>query len=127
MTTHQDQANAIKKADQMLSLADLPTYTELHYGKMALEAGAMPMTREEWMATRRAPCPAPKPRRRPGSNPPPPSDMKRPAPPPPPPPREVGFFGETRASIRAREDYQVFMDGYRTGFQSAMEIAVSKK
>lgn len=62
-----------------------------------------------------------------GSNPPPPVGMKRAPPPPSPPLRKVGFFGETRDSIRAREDYQVFMAGYRAGVQFAMEMAESKK
>ena len=37
----QDQTNAIHEADLILRLANLPTYTELHYGKMAVEAELM--------------------------------------------------------------------------------------
>lgn len=59
--------------------------------------------------------------RRPGSNPPPPADLRKPPAPPPPPARVVGFFGETRASIRAGEDYRVFMDGHKAGYQAALK------
>lgn len=47
----------------------------------------------------------------------------RPSAPPPPPCRTVkaGWFGEyeTKESIRAREDYQLYMQGWRDGFDSA--------
>lgn len=43
-----------------------------------------------------------------------------PAPPPPPPSRTIrdGLFGqrETKESIRAREDYEVYMRGWSAGF-----------
>lgn len=47
----------------------------------------------------------------------------RPTPPPGPPCRIIrdGFFGskETKESIRAREDYEVYMRGWKAGFNSA--------
>ena len=56
------------------------------------------------------------------SNPPPPDKKYRPKPPPPPPGRtcRTGFFGmrETKESIRAGEDYEVYMRGYRDGRNS---------
>jgi hypothetical protein len=42
-----------------------------------------------------------------------------PLPPPPPPPRTVGFFGETRESIRARREYEIYMRGWQQGFAAA--------
>jgi hypothetical protein len=59
------------------------------------------------------------------SNPPPPKNA-RPAPPPGPPSRKMhhGFLGvgETKESIRAREDYEVYMCGWSDGFNSRKGI-----
>lgn len=48
----------------------------------------------------------------------------RPKPPPPPPPRTIYygwlFSGETKESIRAREDYEKYMEGWKDGFESGI-------
>lgn len=48
----------------------------------------------------------------------------RPKPPPGPPLRIIyeGFFftGETKESIRAREDYEKYMEGWKDGFESGI-------
>lgn len=64
-----------------------------------------------------------------GSNTPPPDISKSPAPPPPPPPpgRQIGVFGETKASIKARQDYEIYMSGYRAGFDCGRLISNRKE
>jgi hypothetical protein len=53
-----------------------------------------------------------------GSNPLPPRSFIKPPPPPPPPPaRIVGFFGETRESVQARRDYEIYMAGWSAGLK----------
>lgn len=47
------------------------------------------------------------------------NNTKYPTPPPGPPGRTVGMFGETKESVRRREDYQVYMKGWTDGFNSS--------